>query len=101
MIVVDRFHYVHQSMTFPLEFGSIMTLLARLLTPMHQPCLQLLLSATVTQADIDGCAVIFSGIQVNVLHGTLNRKSITLKVVVSRDVTRSLKASAECAIQPK
>ena len=99
MIVIDKVHYIRQSAAFWPEFGTMMLFLARLLTLMPERCPCLLLSATITPADIATCSVIFDGMWPNILEGPLDRRCILFRVVVSDNVFASRRYSARCAFK--
>jgi hypothetical protein len=99
MIVIDEVHYIRQSASFRPEFATMMKVLARLPAIMPRPCPRLLLSATMTPADVDQCKVIFGGMRPNILHGPLDRRRILFKTVVTGNVASSLRYSARCALK--
>ena len=94
MIVVDKVPYVQQSRSFRPEFGPMIKFLRHLLTVMPRPCPRLLLTATLVQEDLDKLSEICFGVRPNILHGPLNCRGITFKIVVSGDAVSTLNKAA-------
>ena len=96
MIVVDEAHYVNQSgRHFRPEFKTAAKYLGELVRKMPKPVPRVLLSATLSKSDVDTCAGYLGKKAPSVLHGSLARRDVDFRVIVSGNATSSLKRNAK------
>ena len=96
MIVVDEAHYVNQSgRHFRPEFKSAANCLGELIKIMPRPVPRVLLLATLSDSNVDKCTGCLGNKAPSVLHGSLARHEIDFRVIISGNVTSSLKRCAK------
>ncbi len=90
-ICIDECHYIEESgRHFRREFQYAMRAISQILLLMPRPCPRILMSATITQRDVNTCTRLLRGRRPNILSGPLDRRRIKFLVRVSGDSNASL-----------
>ena len=92
MIVIDEVNYVSQSRRyFRSEFITKVEVLGELLKKLPVLVPRVLLSATMLRSDVDLTVKLLSNKAPTILHGKLDQRTISFKVIISGCSTSALK----------
>ena len=95
MMVIDEAHYISQSgRHFRPEFITAVEFLRELLKKMPVRVLRVLLSATMVRSDVDLTVKLLGNKAPTILHGKLDRRTISFKVIISGCAASTLKKHA-------